>query len=163
MGWIIENCYSLVTKRVFFKPGFFLGPLKPMYGFAPVLLVSLIHPKTHGVVVMLLCLFIPTMVEYASGFLLQKFFQRQWWDYTNIPFQLHGHICLIFSVCWLFLSLLCLKVIHPAVVSLYERLETYWIWMSPAVLCYVGIELFFAIRRHSLVNNPTIHSTDPIQ
>lgn len=158
-GWLLENCYSKFTGREFFKPNFFLGPFKPMYGFAPLLLVYFIRPETNLTVVILLCFFIPTIVEYVSGVLLQKFFQRQWWDYSDMPLQLNGHICLPFSLCWIFLSLICLKWIHPVIVSLYGSIEFVWAWVWPATFLYFIAELALAIRRHSTQG----FTTDTIQ
>ncbi|MBG9796130.1 hypothetical protein ABD76_28375 [Paenibacillus dendritiformis] len=149
LGWLLENMYSLATTRVFFKDGFLWGPFKPMYGFAPLLLVYLSGPDTHWAVVLLLCFLVPTAVEYVSGWLLQTFFRRQWWDYSNLPLQLHGHICLSYSVCWVFLSYLCLRWIHPVLVSVYRAAEPFWQWVFPAAILYFAMELLFAIRRHS--------------
>lgn len=148
-GWLLENCYSKLSGRGFFKPNFFLGPFKPMYGFAPLLLVYLIGPETNWLVVIFLCFFIPTFIEYISGVLLQKFFQRQWWDYSDMPLQLHGHICLPFSLCWIFLSLACLKWVHPAIVTFYGAIEILWAWIWPATILYIIAELALAIRRHT--------------
>ena len=149
LGWVLENSYSLATNREFFKANFLRGPFKPMYGFAPVALVYLISQDTHWTVTILLCLIIPTLVEYVSGVLLQKVFRRQYWDYSNIPLQLHGHICMPFSLCWMLLSIVCLKSIHPVIVSLYGSINLYWSWVWPIVSLYFIAELFWAIRRHS--------------
>lgn len=163
LGWVLENSYSFFTNREFFKPNFLKGPFKPMYGIAPVLLVCLIKETMHWAVVIFLCFFIPTLVEYMSGILLEKFFQRKWWDYSNIPMQLQGHICLPFSVCWIFLSFVCLKIIHPMILSLYVSIESYWGWIWPAVTVYFLGELFSAIRRHSTRNYHTGEPTNTVQ
>lgn len=149
LGWLLENCYNLVTNRKFFKPNFFFGPFKPMYGFAPLLLVYFITPETNWMIVVLLCFFIPTFVEYVSGMLLQKFFNRQWWDYSSLPLQLHGHICLSFSICWGVLSFFCMKIIHPVVLSSYEGIGVIWNFLWPIILFYFIVELVAAIRRHT--------------
>ncbi|WP_075980042.1 putative ABC transporter permease [Bacillus massilinigeriensis] len=162
LGWIIENCYSFLTKRIFFKPNFFIGPLKPMYGFAPVLLIFMIRPNIHWVFILIFCLVVPTLVEYISGYLLERFFHRQWWDYSGIPMQLHGHICLPFSICWFVLSIFCLQYIHPLIVSIYESLETVWVWLCPVVLAYLLLELYLAVRRHSYLDVTVMKSTDSI-
>jgi uncharacterized membrane protein len=148
-GWILENSFNFFTERNFFKPNFFWGPFKPMYGFVPVLLVYLITPNTHWTFVIFLCFFIPTLVEYMSGFLLQKLFHRLWWDYSNIPLQLNGHICLPFSLCWILLSLVCLKWIHPVTVSVYAVVEPFWAWIWPTFCLYFLAEILLAIQRHS--------------
>ncbi len=148
-GWLIENSYSFLTTRKFFKDGFFWGPFKPMYGFAPIMLVYFISPNTHWLVVLFLCLIIPTLIEYVSGLLLQTFFHRKWWDYSDIPMQLHGHICLSFSICWIFLALFCLKWVHPIVRSIYTQIDSVWIWLSPIIALYFLAELILSFRRHS--------------
>ncbi|EKN71392.1 hypothetical protein BABA_01880 [Neobacillus bataviensis LMG 21833] len=162
-GWLLENSYSFFTKREFFKENFLYGPFKPMYGFAPVLLVYLISPETNGLMMILLCFFIPTLVEYVSGAMLQKFFHKQWWDYSGTPMQLHGHICLPFSICWVFLSLAVVKWIHPAIASMYGVIEPYWAWVWSAAGLYFLADLVLAVRRHSLQNFLSDEPTNPIQ
>ncbi|TDL73801.1 hypothetical protein E2R56_13020 [Rhodococcus qingshengii] len=163
IGWLLENSYSYMTKRKFFKPNFFHGPFKPMYGFAPVLLVYLIGPETNWGIILLLCFFIPTCIEYISGALLQKFFQRQWWDYSDMPMQIHGHICMPFSLCWILLSLACIKWVHPAIVSVYGPVEILWAWIWPAVILYFIAELALSIRRHTSQVLEEAKSPNPIQ
>ncbi|MEH7179464.1 putative ABC transporter permease [Neobacillus vireti] len=163
IGWLLENTYSLVTKRKFFKPNFFLGPFKPMYGFAPVLLVYLIGPETSWPVILLLCFFIPTFIEYVSGALLQKCFQRQWWDYSDMPLQVQGHICLPFSLCWILLSFACIKWIHPVIISAYKVSELLWAWIWPAIILYFIAEVTLSIRRHSVHALEEAESPNPIQ
>ncbi|PLS04154.1 putative ABC transporter permease [Neobacillus cucumis] len=150
LGWLLENSYNYFTKREFFKENFLFGPFKPMYGIAPVLLVYLTPAHSHWLYVLFLCFTLPTLVEYASGALLQKLFQRQWWDYSETPFQLHGHICLPFSICWGFSSLACLKWIHPAIALLYGSVEPFWAWIWSVVGLYFLADLVLATRKHSL-------------
>lgn len=149
-GWLLENNYNLLTKRQFLKPNFLFGPFKPMYGFAPVFLVYLVSPEADWFDILLLCFFIPTIIEYISGAMLLKFFKRQWWDYSDTPLQLHGHISLPFSIAWAVLSFLCFKCVHPMIVSLYDGIELYWGWIWGAVGLYFLADLALAIRKHSL-------------
>jgi uncharacterized membrane protein len=162
-GWLLENSYSYFTKRIFLKPNFFHGPFKPMYGFAPVFLVYLIDSETNWAVALLLCFFIPIFIEYLSGALLQRFFQRQWWDYSDMPMQIHGHICLPFSLCWILLSLACIKWIHPIIASVYEAVEIVWALIWPAIVLYFIAELTLSIRRHSVQALDEAESSNPIQ
>lgn len=163
IGWLLENSYNFFTKRKFFKENFLYGPFKPMYGFAPILLVYLISANTHWAIVLLLCVAIPTLVEYVSGALLYKLFQKRWWDYSDTPLQLHGHICLPFSICWGLLSIICLHWVHPAVASLYEAVAPYWGWVWSAVGLYFVADLVLAIRKHSLQELLTEKPANPIQ
>lgn len=147
-GWVLENSYSFFRGREFFKPNFILGPFKPMYGFAPILLVYLIPHNSHWGLLLLLCFFIPTAVEYVTGVWLERTFGQKWWDYSNHKFQVQGHICLSYSLCWIFLSFICIKFIHPNVEMVYKSFASMWLFIWPAVVIYFGIELYFAWKRH---------------
>lgn len=45
-----------------------------------------------------------TMAELAAGILLNRWLGLGIWDYSNMPFNLWGQICLPFSVLWVFLA-----------------------------------------------------------
>ncbi|WP_462411001.1 putative ABC transporter permease [Neobacillus sp. Marseille-QA0830] len=151
-GWMLENSFNLITKGKFLKDNFLYGPFKPMYGIAPLLLVLLDLPGLHWGLVLLLCFIIPTAVEYVSGVMLQKLFNRQWWNYSDMPLQLHGHICLPFSFCWTVLSFMLLKWIHPAVAEVYVTVQPYWAWVWSVMGLYLLADLVLTVRRHAATN-----------
>ncbi|MFD1176692.1 putative ABC transporter permease [Paenibacillus puldeungensis] len=134
LGWLLENVYSLSTQGVFWKEGFLKSPLKPMYGIAPLLLLSLRGDGQHAFIVALGCLLIPTIVEYLSGYLLFTFFGKRWWDYSELRGQLHGHICFRFSMYWAVLSVLVLEFLHPQIEVIYRSMEEVW---EPASLLFL--------------------------
>lgn len=135
-GWLLENTYSWVLGEGFRKRNFLQGPYKPMYGVAPVLLLVLTGPYSHLWWKVLLCLVIPSLVEYGSGALLKGFFHVTYWDYSGFRYQLHGLICLPFSLCWLVLCLVMLYGIHPLVVKLHALMLPVWqpIWLGAGAL-----------------------------
>ena len=45
-----------------------------------------------------------TAVEYTSGLILNVWLGLCVWDYSHLPFNLNGQICLYFSSVWLILS-----------------------------------------------------------
>ncbi len=63
----------------------------------------------------LVCSVAVTAVEYLSGCLINLRLRWNVWDYRHLPFNLHGQICLLYSILWGFLS-------FPAM-SLYRRLQ----------------------------------------
>lgn len=149
VGWMIENTHSFYVRRIFFKPNFLYGPFKPMYGFTPLLLINMISPQTHWLFVILLCFLIPTIVEYITGWLLQKYTYRKWWDYSSYKTNIQGHICLPYSLCWILLSIICIRLVHPRIVASYIEIFAIWEVIAPIFLCYFLLELFLAIKRHT--------------
>lgn len=53
---------------------------------------------------MLICAILITIIEFASGIVLNIYLQLNIWDYSNMPFNVKGQICLLFTVIWYFLS-----------------------------------------------------------
>lgn len=46
-----------------------------------------------------------TAVEFISGFILNIWLGLGIWDYSDLPFNLFGQICLPFSIAWYFISI----------------------------------------------------------
>ncbi|WP_438449088.1 putative ABC transporter permease [Gorillibacterium sp. sgz5001074] len=133
-GLLLENTYNAALGGSFRKANFLQGPYKPMYGIAPVTLLLLTGPETGFWTRAVLCLTVPTVVEYLSGVMLKELFHRTYWDYSHFRHQLHGHICVPYSLCWLGLCLVFLYVLHPYAASFYYWLEPVWhrVWLLPA-------------------------------
>lgn len=47
-----------------------------------------------------------TFIELIFGIVFNIILKKNVWDYSNLPLNLKGQICLIYSVFWVFLSLL---------------------------------------------------------
>lgn len=52
-----------------------------------------------------LSMFIVTIIEFIAGVVLNICLKQNVWDYSNMPYNLFGQICLLFSIGWFFLSL----------------------------------------------------------
>ena len=53
---------------------------------------------------------IVTSCEFVAGIILNLFLGLHIWDYSNVPFNLLGQICLPFTALWFFLSIICIFV-----------------------------------------------------
>lgn len=56
-----------------------------------------------------------TVLEFITGFVLDKLFGRRWWDYSDKKFNIGGYICPQFTVVWGLACLLIMKVVQPAI------------------------------------------------
>lgn len=149
-GWLLEHLYCKWTTGHYQQEGFLFGPFKPMYGLAPLCILLLANrvEMTWGGMV-LLCLLVPTFVEALSGWMLDKAFNRRYWDYSQHQFQWRGYICLRFSFYWLLLSLLVLYGLHPLLAALYVGIEPVWLRLEPLVALYVAADIVLSSLRHS--------------
>lgn len=48
---------------------------------------------------------IVTVIEFIAGCIINILLGWHVWDYSGLPYNLFGQICLLFSIFWLFLSL----------------------------------------------------------
>lgn len=55
---------------------------------------------------MLICSAGITAIEYISGIIINIIFKLNVWDYSNLPLNIMGQVCLWFSLLWFFLSAL---------------------------------------------------------
>jgi uncharacterized membrane protein len=54
-----------------------------------------------------------TVLEYAVGYLSEKIFKLKLWDYSEKRFNLHGYVCLRFSLIWTLLATGFVLFVHP--------------------------------------------------
>ena len=54
-----------------------------------------------------------TFLEWLTGFLLEKMFHHRWWDYSEMPLNIGGYVCPLFSAIWGVACVLIVKLIYP--------------------------------------------------
>ena len=115
-GWALEVVYHAVACGKVINRGFLNGPVCPVYGFGVLSVFAMINTIQGGGYLMndgmifLFGVILATAVELIAGWLLDVCFHARWWDYSNKPLNLHGYICLEFSLIWGVAILLVVKV-----------------------------------------------------
>ncbi len=67
--------------------------------------------RHHGLLAMAVaCSAAVTAIEYVSGCLFNRKLKLDVWDYSRMPANLNGQVCLLYSVLWGGLSVLALPV-----------------------------------------------------
>ena len=118
-GWVWESCYVSALKHKWINRGFLKGPLLPIYGSgAIVVLISTITVKENIFLVFIIGMIAATVLEYITGELMESIFHVRYWDYSNKPFNINGHICLLSSLAWGVFSIILVEVVNPKVANL---------------------------------------------
>ncbi len=116
LGWILETVYCSLLGKKFVYRGFLVGPVCPIYGFGALAVVSILSPlKGYPPLVFLAAVILTSLVEYITGYLLERIFNKTWWDYSHRKYNLHGRICLAFSLIWGVLSFILVYLIAPPI------------------------------------------------
>lgn len=121
LGWVIEGLYNFIICGSFSKDGFLIGPFKPMYGFAMTIMVVLYKYNSNFWFLSIMSIIVPSTIEYISGFLLDHLLELKYWDYTDIPLNINGYVCITFSAFWIILIFIALYLLHPIIFNIYMR------------------------------------------
>ena len=131
LGWACESTYCSIPAKRFINRGCLNGPFCPGYVGGALLVIFLLRPFTQNLLVLFVFgVLVTSVLEYITGFLLEKLFHTTWWDYSKRKFNIKGRVCLRNSLLFGILSVLLLHFINPFV----EKLEA-WIpeWALPAI------------------------------
>jgi uncharacterized membrane protein len=148
-GWVIEVIYRSKKEKRFVNAGFLSGPFLPIYGFSAVIITAVSVearnlPLALGWTITLLS---PTVLEYFGGWMMERFFGRKLWDYHHERFNLHGRICLRFSVYWAFCAAILVVVIQPRVYTRITILGPYLShFIAGGFFAYLVLDINHSVR-----------------
>ncbi len=115
-GWCTEVSYAALNDGKFVNRGFLNGAYCPIYGCGVVIVVAVLTPLKENLPVLFLGSFLLTStLEYITGFVLEKIFHNKWWDYSSIPFNIKGYVCLKFSIYWGLACTFVMDIVHPII------------------------------------------------
>lgn len=133
LGWIWEVCLYLVREGQFVNRGILTGPWLPIYGAGALLLYFLLNRWTRKPVpVFLVSMTVCSVLEYVAGYFMEKMWGVKWWDYSGMPLNLDGHICLVSCLMFGAGGVLLLFFIIPLYTKLYQKI-------SPRIRMAVGL------------------------
>lgn len=120
LGFVLEVLFARAVRspKQDRKCHYFL-PLCPVYGLGAVLIL-LLPPAVRERPFLLfpaaavLC----SAAEYGMGLFYEWVAHVQFWDYSELPLNLRGRVCLPFSLVWGALALLLVYTVHPAAAAL---------------------------------------------
>ena len=116
IGWCAEVSFAAVDNGKFVNRGFLNGPYCPIYGCGVVIVVAVLTPIKESLFILFLgSMLLTTVLEFLTGFILEKVFHNKWWDYSDKPFNIMGYVCLKFSILWGLACTFIMKVLHPSI------------------------------------------------
>lgn len=127
LGWIYETIYCSVKALKWDNRGMLLGPYCPIYGVGAVLDVLLCSDLPGSLTVFFVCMIGATILEYVTSYATEKMFHAVWWDYSRLPFNIKGRVCLQCSAAMGVAGVLVQKVIHPYMARLTDAVPHEWL------------------------------------
>lgn len=122
VGWIWESCYVSAKNGHWVNRGFLHGPMLPIYGSGAVMMLFVSMPFQDNLLLTFFAGMIgATLLEYVTGWAMERLFKMRYWDYTYKKIHLNGYICLDSSITWGVFTIIMTTWIHPPVDILVTR------------------------------------------
>lgn len=141
IGWCSEVAYAALETGDFVNRGFLNGPYCPIYGFGITLVLIILIPLKDNLLILYFgSVLVTSVIEFITGYVLEKVFHNKWWDYTDKPFNIMGYVCLKFSLFWGFACTFIVLILHPIIYKVVEILPFFI-----GIIILIVISIIFVI------------------
>lgn len=116
IGVIVETVWCFLKHGIIeSRVGLVYGPFNLVYGFGGLVLTAMLYRfRNRGAWLSFRGgLVVGNGIEYLCSFVQEKIFGSASWDYSSMPLNINGRICLLYSVFWGLLGVWWIKRIYP--------------------------------------------------
>ena len=129
LGWVWESIYCTIKEKHWQDRGFLFGPYCPIYGScivaAEIVFGHLLPGEMEDMSFLLIFVISyagSAIAEFFTSWVLEKRFHARWWDYSDMPLNIQGRICVPVSICFGAAGVFCVKVLIPFMSGLHESI-----------------------------------------
>lgn len=125
LGYIIETIFGLLTLGVIeSRQSFLYGPFCGIYGIgATIMIVGMQKvPKTYNWL-FVAGFILGTVTEYTISVISKKIAGVTWWDYSSMPLNINGRVCLLYSIFWGLLAIYLMGYFNPKLDKMIEYVK----------------------------------------
>lgn len=124
-GVVVELMWCLIRNGYLeSRSGLVYGPFNLLYGAGAVALTVCLYRfrNRSGWISFLGGMLVGTVVEYLCSWGQEALFGSRSWDYSTMPFNLNGRVCLLYSIFWGVLGVFWIKDLYPRMAQLILKL-----------------------------------------
>ena len=150
IGWVCEEIYCCSLQKKFVYRGMLFGPICPIYGFGGILILYALYPwRTTWVRLYIASMIVTSILEYFTSWLLERLFHAKWWDYSHLPFNLNGRVCLLNSSLFGLGGLALEHFLHPLAEKLIfmPAIQPYIEYIVMALAFILAVDILATIRK----------------
>lgn len=116
LGWCTEVIFVAFKQHLFVNRGFLNGPICPIYGVGVTLVIACLEAFQSNLLLLYISsVILVTVLEGVTGWAMDKLFHNKWWDYSKLPFNIGGYVCLLFSLIWGVACVFIVYFVHPLI------------------------------------------------
>jgi uncharacterized membrane protein len=123
-GYIVEEIWCFIKLGYFeSRHSLIYGPLSVVYGMGAVILTGALYKVRNSkpYIIFIISFIVGTVTEYISSLGQEIVFGSVAWDYSNVPLNINGRVCLLYSLFWGVLGLVWIKICYPLMSNLIEK------------------------------------------
>lgn len=147
IGWLYEVVLHLVQEGFFVNRGMLRGPWLPIYGVGA-FLIAILKRYTGRRPVLFFGVSVGAcaVLEYATSWIMEVIYHTRWWDYSNLPLNLHGRIflggLLGFGAAGIFFAYVLLPMLQRAYQKIPQNLVR---WILLAILVIFALDCVISL------------------
>lgn len=117
IGYVVETLFGIISKGVWeSRQSFLYGPFCGIYGVgAVIMIIFLQYFNKNNNTLFWGGFLIGSVTEYTISFIGEKILNVIWWDYSNMPLNINGRICVFFSIFWGLLAIYLMSYVNPKI------------------------------------------------
>ena len=130
LGWVWESIYCTIKEKKWADRGFLFGPICPIYGSCVVVtsllfnnIPALVDPSFPVWAIFIICYIGSAIAEFVTSWVLEKRFHARWWDYSTIPLNIQGRICVPVSTAFGAAGVLIVKYLIPVINGMHSTVH----------------------------------------
>lgn len=168
-GVVVEILWCLFRNGyIESRSGLVYGPFNPVYGIgAVVMTLALYRYRNRSSSISFFGgMAVGSVIEYLLSWGQETLFGSTSWDYSNMPFNLNGRICLLYSLFWGILGVMWIKSIYPRtaqlILKLPNRFGKIFTWVLVLFMVFDCAMSLLAVDRWSerVQGEPPVSSVD---
>ena len=113
LGFLLEVIFARLAGENPHRKCLRILPLCPVYGFGACSIAGAAGEFSSPVVIFFLGAVLATAWEYIMAAFYEDVLGVAFWNYSGVPFNIHGRVCLPFSIAWGVLSVPLVMWVHP--------------------------------------------------
>ena len=125
VGFTVETLWCLIKNGyIESRQSLVYGPFSVAYGMGGVLLTAVLSRFTDSSLwkVFLIAFAVGTVAEYICSLGQEIVFGSVAWDYSHLPLNINGRVCLLYSIFWGVLGVVWIKIVMPLTDKLFSRI-----------------------------------------
>lgn len=145
VGYIIETVFGIITKGVWeSRQSFLYGPVCAIYGLGASIMLIFLHKYNKRYNILFFGGFLlGSIIEYVVSLIGELILHVKWWDYSDMPLNINGRICVYFSIFWGFLALYLIVSFNPKIDKLINWIKSKFSLKSLRILTLSTIIILF--------------------